>query len=119
MKQENIVILDLTTEESLKVNHIKDFDDEGGYLWSKDSLRFVYSTGTFTSESEFYSLRLVDVSTGNEQLLLESNGSCYLTMEWDDNDRLSVEQNKPYGKRTILEFDLNSNTVISETPDNP
>jgi hypothetical protein len=98
VKQENIVILDMTTEESLKVNHIKDFDDEGGYLWSKDGLRFVYSTGTFTSESEIYSLRLVDVLTGNEQLLLESNGSCYLTMEWDDNDRLLVEQNEPYGQ---------------------
>jgi hypothetical protein len=119
VNQENMVILDMTTGESLKVNHSKDFEDEGGYLWSKDGLRFVYSTGTFTSESEIYSLRFVDVLTGNEQILLESNGNCYLTTEWDDNDVLVVEQNEPHGKRTILEFDLNSSNVISETPINP
>ena len=79
----------------------------------------MYSTGTLTSESEIYSLRFVDVLTGNEQILFESNGNCYLTTEWKDNDVLIIEQNEPYGKRTILEFDLNSNTIINKTPADP
>ncbi len=119
VNQEDLIILDVTTGESLDVNHLKDFEDEGGFIWSKDGLRFMYSTGTLTSESEIYSLRFVDVLTGNEQILFESNGNCYLTTEWKDNDVLIIEQNEPYGKRTILEFDLNSNTIINKTPADP
>lgn len=119
--QESILILDMKTGETLKVDHDKDFEDDGGYLWSSDGLRFVYSTGTFTNTAEIYSLRLVDVLTGNEKILLESEvtallqGNCYIAKEWQENI-LKIEKNY---SQTIVEFDLNTNTIISETPINP
>jgi dipeptidyl aminopeptidase/acylaminoacyl peptidase len=113
---ENFVILDMTTEESLNINHEKDFDDGGGFVWSQDGLKFVYSTGTFTSESEIYSLRLVDVQTGSEQILLESDNSCYLATEWKDNNTVLIEQIGLYGQETILAYDLKTNIASTLVP---
>ncbi|HSM71650.1 MAG TPA: hypothetical protein VK851_08915, partial [Anaerolineales bacterium] len=53
----NFIIRDMKTNESLDINHEKDFDDSGGFLWFKDESKFVYSTETWTSDSENYSLR--------------------------------------------------------------
>ncbi|MBL8089333.1 MAG: hypothetical protein JNJ43_03345 [Anaerolineales bacterium] len=117
--QEDIVILDMKTGSTLRVNHYKDFEDEGGFLWSEDGLKFIYSTGTFTSNSEIYSLRLVDVSTGDETMLLESEsttlvpGNCYVAKEWKDSNTILIEQNQYTNQdiiETTLEYDLITNT---------
>ena len=112
----NFIILDMITGESLNINHEKDFDDGGGFIWTQNGLEFVYSTGTFTSKSEIYSLRLVNVRTGSEQILLEANNSCYLATEWKDNNTVLIEQNGLYSQKTTLEYDLKTNAVSILVP---
>jgi len=40
----DLSILDVTTEGTINVAHEKDFSQGGGYVWSPDKLKFVYST---------------------------------------------------------------------------
>lgn len=119
VNSENFVILDMKTDKLFNINHQNDFDDGGGFLWSKDESKFVYSTGTWTSESENYSLRLVDTRTGKEKILLESKSSCFLAKEWKDENIVLIEQIEPYGQKVTLEFDLNSKEIISEATPTP
>jgi len=113
----DFVILDMVTDKSLKINHEKDFGDGGGFIWPNDESRFVYSTGTSTSESEDYSLRLVDVNTGSEKILLESDTNCYLAKDWKDNNILLIEQIGPYDEKTTLEYDLKVNIISTVIPE--
>lgn len=112
----NFIILDMETEELLEINHEKDFDDGGGFIWSKDESKIVYSTGTFTSISETYSLRLIDAKTGSEKILLESDGSCYLAKELKDNNIVIVNKFEPHGEKTIFEYDLDTNIISAPVP---
>lgn len=122
----DLVIVDIITGESINVAHEKDFSQGGGYIWSPDGLRFVYSTVKYRPNHvggrEGYTLRLVDAKTGVERILLESKTSCYLVKEWKDNNVLLIEydyDDKNYN-RAIMEYDLDSNTIISTSaPSNP
>ena len=112
----NFVVLDIETDKSFNINHKNRFDDGGGFLWSKDETKFVYSTGTWTSESEDYSLRLVDANTGKEEILLESDNSCFLAKEWKNENVVLIEQIEPYDQKTTLEYDLKTNAVSTLVP---
>jgi hypothetical protein len=112
----NFVILDMKTDKAFDITHQNDFDDGGGVIWSTDESEFVYSTGTWTSESENYSLRLVDAKTGNEKILLESKDSCFLAKEWKDEYIVLIEQIEPYDQKTVLEYDLKTNAVSTLVP---
>lgn len=113
---ENFVILDMKSDKLFNIDHQNDFSDGGGFIWSKDESRFIYSTGTWTSNSENYSLRLVDVKTGKENILLESDNSCFLAKEWDGENIVLIEQIEPHGQKAALEYDLKTNTVSTLTP---
>lgn len=111
----NLQILDITTGQSISVAHDMDFSQSGGYVWSSDALKFVYSTVTYTAdymEIEGFSLRLVDAQTGSERILLQSKTSCYLAREWRENGVLLIEYDDENYNRTLMEYDLNSNTII-------
>lgn len=111
----DLQILDLTTGQLINVGHKKNFSQSGGYIWSTDGLEFVYSTVTYTPNHtgiENYSLRLVNAVSGSEQILFEAPDECFDTISWTENDILTIEKNYA---RTKVEFDLNSNTIISET----
>jgi hypothetical protein len=114
----DLVVLDIKTGASINVAHEKDFSQGGGYVWSPDELRFIYSTVKYLPNNigrESYTLRLVDVRTGVERILLESKTSCYLVKEWKDSNVLLIEydyDDENYN-RVIMEYDLNSNTIIS------
>ena len=78
----------------------------------------VYSTVLYNEISEpvGYSLRLVDVQSGSEKILLESPKDCFSTLSWTEDNILKVE--KDFGK-AIIKFDLNTNTIISDTSTTP
>jgi Tol biopolymer transport system component len=113
----DLVIVDIIPEESINVAHEKDFSQGGGYIWSPDGSKFIYSTVKYLPNHvggrEGYTLRLVDAKTGVEQILLESKTSCYLVKEWEDNNILLVEYDDENYNRAIMEYDLDSNTIIS------
>jgi WD40 repeat protein len=106
-------VLDLQTGQQTNVNLVNDFGDSGGYTWSADGLRFVYATMAVHDQgTRFnYSLRLVDVQAGSEQILLESSEACYGPMAWTESDILILEKNY---NEALIEFDLNSNKIINE-----
>jgi Tol biopolymer transport system component len=115
----DLVIVDIMTGESISVTHEKDFSQGGGYVWSPDGLRFVYSTVKYLPNNvggrEGYTLRVVDAKTGVERILLESKTSCYLVQGWKDNNVLLIEydyDDENYN-RVIMEYDLDSNAIIS------
>jgi hypothetical protein len=111
----DLVILDIMTGESINIAHKKDFSQGGGYLWSPDGSQFEYSTVKYLPNNVGrvgYTLRLVDVKTGVEQILLESKTSCYLAKEWKDNGVLIIEYDDENYNRALMQYDLNSNTII-------
>ena len=114
-------ILDLSTGQSINVGHEKDFSQGGGYVWSSDGLGFVYSTVTYKPDygREGYSLRIVDARSGNEQILLESTEDCFDPVSWIEENILTVKRFDRNYDRTLIEFDLNSNNIISETTPTP
>ena len=114
----DLVIFDFKTGGSISVAHEKEFTQGGGYIWSPDGLRFVYSTVKYLPEhigTESYTLRLVDAQTGAERILLESKTSCYLVNKWEDSDVLLVEYYDEIFNRAVMKYDLNSNSIISES----
>lgn len=117
----DLKILDLSTGQSINVGHEKDFSQGGGYVWSSDGLGFVYSTVTYKPDygREGYSLRIVDARSGNEQILLESTEDCFDPVSWIEENILTVKRFDRNYDRTLIEFDLNSNNIISETTPTP
>jgi len=114
----DLKILDITTGQLKNIFPKNDFSEGGGYVWSQDGLEFVYSTVTYADQGERnnYSLRLVDTRSGSERILLESSDTCFSTISWTEDNILTVEKN--YGE-SLLEFNLNSNTIISEIATRP
>jgi hypothetical protein len=114
----DLKILDITTGQLIEVAHHSDFSDGGGYVWSPDGLKFVYSTVTSDSVAEKfqYSLRLVDAQSGSERILLESPDNCFAATSWTENNMVMIEKN--FGE-AFLEFDLNSNKIASEATVTP
>lgn len=111
----DLQILDLTTGQLINVRHKKNFSQSGGYIWSPDGLEFVYSTVTYTPDHvgrENYSLRLVDALSGRERILLEVPDACFDTVSWAEDNILTLTKNY---NEALIEFDLNSNTIMSET----
>ncbi len=119
----DLVMLDLMTGESINVAHEKDFSQGGGYVWSPDGSRFAYSTVKSLPNNvgrKGYTLRLVDVQTGDERTLLESETSCYLAKKWEDSNILLIEYYDENYNGAVMEYDINSNTIISTSaPSNP
>ena len=87
-------------------------------MWSPDGLELVYSTVLYNEISEpiAYSFRLVDAQSGNERILLESPENCFAAKSWTEDNILTLEKN--YGE-ALIEFDLNSNKIISEIATTP
>jgi hypothetical protein len=114
----NLKILDITTGQLVDVVHKSDFSEGGGYIWSPDGLQFVYATVTSDDQGERfgYSLRLVDAKSGSEQILLESTEDCFAARSWKENNILTLEKNF---NKTLIEYDLKSNTIISENTMTP
>jgi Tol biopolymer transport system component len=111
-------VLDLQTGQQINVNLVNDFGDSGGYAWSPDGLKFVYSTVTsYHQGAEFSSsVRLVDARSGSEQILLESSEACYGPIAWVEDDVLILKKNY---NEALIEFDLNSNKIINEATITP
>lgn len=109
----DLKILDVTTGKFVSISSDDDAYETGGFLWSGDGLRLVYSALTRDSngERENYSLRLVDVLSGNEQVLLEAPDECFDAVSWTENDILIIEKNYD---QTVIQFDLNTNNIINE-----
>jgi hypothetical protein len=112
----DLVIFDITTGESINVAHKEEFSQGGGYVWSPDGLRFVFSSLKYRPdkiERESYTLRLVDAQTGVERILLESKTNCYLARKWQENNILLIEHYDENYNRALMEYDLNSDTIIN------
>ncbi len=106
-------VFDLTTGKNINVIHKEDFEVKGGYIWSPDSSQFVYSTEKSDGLEEYKAtLRLVDIETGKERILLEADKNCYWAEKWGDNDILFVHYFTEKGEPDIMQYDLNSNTII-------
>lgn len=116
----DLIVLDITTGESTKVAHKKDFSQGGGYVWSPDGLQFAYSTVKYLPNNVGtvgYTLRLVEAKTGVERILLESKTNCYLAKKWKGNNILLFEYYDENYNPTTMEYDFSSNTVIgTSTP---
>lgn len=113
----NFKILDIQTGETIDVVHKKELTESGGYVWSSSGQEFIYSTLLYNDayERDSYTIRLVDAKTGTEKILIESPTDCFQAIEWKDNI-LKIQKNSNH---SIIEFDLNTNTIISETPITP
>ncbi len=72
-------ILDIKTGELVIINPIIGLSEGEGFLWSPDGSELVYSTVLYNEISEpiAYSLRLVDIQSGSERILLESPDNCF------------------------------------------
>lgn len=114
----NLKVLDVKTGQRINVAHEADFSQGGGYVWSPDGLKFVYSTVTSNDRGERfgYSLRLVDTQSGSEQILLESPNDCFEAISWTEDNTLILEKNY---NEAFVEFDLISNQIISESTTTP
>lgn len=122
----DLIVLDIPTGNITSVANDFDFSQSGGYLWSPDGLQFVYSTVTTLDnwETRSYSLRLVDVLTGNEQIILESPDKCLVAKLWSESNILTVESvHENYAQaindRTLIDINLNSNEIIGEATVTP
>lgn len=114
----DLKILDITTGELISVISVSNFDEGGGFLWSADGLKLIYSALTRgeSGERENYSLRLVDAQSGSESILLESPENCFVAISWKEDNILQLKKN--FGE-ALIEFDLNSNKIISENTTTP
>lgn len=118
----DLKVLNITTGRLIEVAHEKNFSQGSGYIWSSDGLKFVYSTVTDKPDHvgrEGYSLRLVDAQTGSERIILESPEDCFVTMSWTEDSILTIERYDKNYDRTLIEFDLSSNKIISEATVTP
>lgn len=109
----DLEILDIPTGQAMNVVHQKDFSQGGGYVWSPDGLQFVYSTVKYPPNHVgrgSYTLRLVDIQTGAERILLESKTSCYLAKRWEGNKILLIDYRED-GSQVAMKYDLISNAV--------
>lgn len=110
-------ILDISTGISKNIQHIKEFHDSGGYVWSPDEQELIYSTLLYKNEYErdSYTLRLVNIKTGDEEILLESKMNCYLAKEWKNNNILLIEYDYSLTtyNRALMEYDLITNTIVN------
>lgn len=106
--------LDITTGHSIPILSASNFDEAGGFLWSADGLKLVYSTAMsdHQAQTRSYTVRLVDVRTGSERILLEDFDTCYAAKSWGENNTLILEKNY---NEAFIEFDLNSNEIVRET----
>ncbi len=111
----DLTILDIKTGESVSVKSADKNQSGGGYLWSSDGLTLVYSTVIYSEifEPIAYSLRLVDAQSGSERILLESPENCFTAKSWSDNNLLTIESYDKDYNQTLVEYDLNSNKIIS------
>jgi len=115
----DLKLLDLKTGEVININPASNFSEGGGFLWSSDGLMLVYSTVKYLPNHvgrEGYTLRLVDAQTGSERILLDSPVDCFNAKSWTEDNILILEKN--YSEE-LIEFDLHSNKIISESPATP
>lgn len=111
-------ILDMTNRNPIQVHNVKDFDEGGGVVWSRDGLKFVYSTVISDYENNKYetSIRLVDSLTGQEQILLETIDDCYSVEKWENDMTLYIESE---AERLVYEYDLDTKRIINKSQPNP
>jgi len=116
-----VKFLDLETGNIVTVPSISEFDGVGGFVWSPTGAQVVYSTVKSINygESFIYSLRLADTQLGYEQKIFESKENCFAARLWSDYDILTVEHYDENYDRMIVEFDLNSNEILSEATVTP
>ena len=114
-------ILDIKSGKLVKIIPVSEISGGGSYLWSSDGLEFVYSTVSSSEISELitYSIRLVDAQSGREHILLESTKNCYASRVWREDSILIIESYDENYDRTLLEYDLSSNRIISEATATP
>ena len=114
----NLKLFDVQTGHVTDVMHRSGFDEGGGYTWSADGLQFAYSTVTSGDQGTWfkYSVRLVDVQSGTERILIESSDSCFAVISWTENNSLILEKNY---NEALVEFSLNMNQVIREATMTP
>ena len=112
-------ILDIRTGNLIRVGHNTEFGSEGGYLWSPDGLKFMYSTSSDGAGN--YSLRLVDGQSGSEQIVLESRDHCFAAKQWVDNSILLIESESQNAEstRTLIEYDVNAMQITNESTATP
>ncbi|MFT3892116.1 MAG: hypothetical protein QM730_10825 [Anaerolineales bacterium] len=113
-------ILDIESGELIRVNSPKAYDEDGGgFVWSPDGLEFVYSAVVSyppsNRESDTYFLRWVDTQSGNERVLLEAKTDCFLAVDWNEDNILTVEDYGRSYEPTLIEIDLNSKIVTNAT----
>lgn len=116
----DLKILDLTTGEIIDIASGSDNYETGGYLWSVDGLKLVYSVLTRNEQGERdkYSLRFVDARLGIEQILFEAPDKCFSALSWNANNMLMVEREGNEGK-VLIEYDLNSVNIENSTTSTP
>ena len=116
-----LIILDIKTGESISVKSVEKNRSGGGYLWSSDGLELIYSTVIYNEISEpiAYSLRLVDAQTGSQRILIESPENCFAAKSWSDNNVLTIESYDKDYNQTLVEYNLNSNKIISKATATP
>lgn len=114
-------ILDIKSGKLVKIIPVSEISGGGSYLWSSDGLEFVYSTVLHNEIGELitYSVRLVDAQSGREHILLESTKNCYASRVWREDSILIIESYDENYDRTLLEYDLSSNKIISEATATP
>ena len=114
-------ILDIKTGKLVKIIPVSEISGGGSYLWSSNGLEFVYSTILHNEIGELitYSVRLVDAQSGSEHILLESSKNCYASRVWREDSILIIESYDENYDRSLLEYDLNSNRIISEATVTP
>ena len=116
VRARDLKILDITTGQEISIIHAKKLNQTGGYIWSHDGLELAYSGVIYNLDegTTNYSLRLADVQSGVERILIESNSECYVVRAWNENRSLLVERYDENYNSTLITYDLDSN-VISES----
>ena len=116
----DLKFLDLTNSEISQIISEESNYETGGYLWSSDGLQLAYSVlaRNEQGEGENYSLRLADVQTGSERILLNSPDNCFSAISWASDSILIIERQGRDG-RAIIHYDLSKNNIVSESPVTP
>ena len=111
----------MTTGQLINIASINNFDQSGGYTWSPEGLKLAYSTALDINNGENveYTLRLADALIGSEQILLESPENCFNVRSWSDSNILTIESYDKNYNQTLVEYDLNSNKIISGATSTP
>jgi hypothetical protein len=112
-RSRDLQILDITTGQLINIASVNGFEQSGGYTWSPDGLKLAYSTVLDINNGENfkYTLQLADAQTGSDQILLESSENCFNVRSWSDSNILTIE--------SLVEYDLNSNKIISGATSTP